>query len=191
MADYYKNIDKLCDDRSAMVRSPDPSVKGISYTVLSDLPVEPVGVDDFKQHARVDFNTDDNLIDLYLKAARQYLESWSQLSFGKKTIRFRALRIPSQWKLMYGPYVGINTPGYTLFDDILMEGGNKVDVELETDWAGGLPDVIKVAICRYASGLYAQRENLIFSINGVPHEPTEIMDEAQKMLDPYRNVTWP
>ena len=36
----------------------------------------------------------------------------------------------------------------------------------------GLPEAIKVAICRYATGLYAVRENLYpLPINGVPHEP--------------------
>lgn len=164
----------------------------MTYTVVNDLTVEPVDIDDFKAHARIDFNTDDHLIEKYLKAARQYLEGWSQLSFGEKTIRVRALKLPPRWKLMYGPYRSVVTPGYTLFGDILMEGGSQIEVELETGWPNDeLPELIVVAVCRYAAGLYAVRENLIYSVNGVPHEPSEIMDEAQKMLDPFRNVTWP
>lgn len=194
MADFYKNIDKLCSD--GLLRrydNPSAAVEGLTYTVVDDLTAEPVDIDDFKAHARIDFNTDDHLIEKYLKAARQYLEGWSQLSFGEKTIRVMALRLPPKWKLMYGPYTQIITPDtkFTLFGDTLMEGGSKIDITLETGWPSILPEVIKIAICRFAAGLYAVRENLIFSINGVPHEPNEIMDEAQKMLDPFRNITWP
>ena len=200
MADYYKNSDYLgCDTIASRgfgrIGQSRPAAEGIEYTVITDLAQEPVTLADFKQHARVDFNTDDNLLAFYLKAAREYLEQWSQLSFGVKTIRFTALRVPNRWKLMFGPYTAINDPDRTLFGakgDILMQGGTEVDVELTTGWGvDGLPDAIKVSICRYAAGLYAIRENLIYSINGVPHEPTEVMDEAQKMLNPWRNITWP
>lgn len=191
--DYYKNIDKLCcPDSLGRVGQRRPAVEGIDYAVIQDLDQEPVTLQDFADHCRVDFNVDDNLLAFYLKSARQYLEQWAQLSFGVKTIRFRALRVPNRWKLMFGPYVSVNDPDRTLFGDILMHGGTEVDIELTTGWPNDeLPEAIKVAICRYAAGLYAIRENLIYSENGVPHEPTEVMDEAQKMLAPFMNVTWP
>lgn len=192
MADFYKNSDYFECGNALGRRSAIPAAEGISYTVVQDLVNEPVTVQDFKQHARIDFNTDDNLIEKYLKAARQYLEGWSQLSFGEKKIRFQALRVPSKWKLMHGPYVSVEPSSHTLFGDILMQGGTELDIELTTGWPDGkVPETVVVAICRYAAGLYAIRENYILSINGVPHEPAEIMDEAQKMLNPIRNVTWP
>ncbi len=200
MADYYKNSDYYgCDTLASRgfsrIGQSRPAVEGVEYTVIADLAQEPVTLSDFKLHARVDFNTDDNLLAFYLKAAREYLEQWSQLSFGVKTIRFTAIRIPDRYKLMFGPYTAVNDPDRTLFGangDILMQGGSDVDIELTSGWgAAGLPDAIKVAICRYAAGLYAIRENYILSINGVPHEPTEVMDEAQKMVRPWANVTWP
>jgi len=200
MADYYKNSDYYgCDTLASRgfcrIGQARPAVEGVEYTVIADLAQEPVTLSDFKLHARVDFNTDDNLLAFYLKSARQYLEQWSQLSFGVKTIRFTALRVPDRYKLMFGPYTAVNDPDRTLFGakgDILMQGGTDIDIELTSGWgAAGLPEAIKVAICRYAAGLYAVRENYILSINGVPHEPSEVMDEAQKMLNSWRNITWP
>src|SRR5690606_17299555 len=196
----YKNSDYLgCDTLASRgfgrIGQSRPAVEGIEYSVVTDLTQEPVTLSDFKQHARVDFNTDDSLLAFYLKAAREYLEQWSQLSFGVKTMRFTALRVPNRWQLVNGPDTAINDPDRTLFGakgDILMQGGTDVDIELTSGWPNGtLPEAIKVAICRYGAGLYAIRENLIYSVNGVPHEPTEVMDEAQKMLNPWRNITWP
>lgn len=191
--DYYKNIDKLCcPDSFGRVGQRRPAVEGIDYTVIQDLTQEPVTINDFKQHVRVDWNTDDNLLAFYLKSARQYLEQWAQLSFGVKTIRFRALRVPNRWKLMFGPFTAINDPDRTLFGDILMQGGTDIDVELTSGWPNDeLPEAIKVAICRYAAGLYAIRENYILNINGTIQEPSQVMDEAQKLIRPWANITFP
>lgn len=191
--DYYKNIDKLCcPDSFGRIGQRRPAVEGIDYAVIQDLDQEPVTLQDFADHCRVDFNVDDNLLAFYLKSARQYLEQWSQLSFGVKTIHFRALRVPNRWKLMFGPYVSVDDPDRTLFGDILMQGGTEVDIELTTGWPNDdLPEAIKVAICKYAAGLYAIRENYILNINGTIQEPSQVMDEAQKMVRPWANVTWP
>lgn len=189
---YALNEDKLCNSNGfGSLRSPSSAVQGISYTVVQDLPQEPVTVAFFKQHTRIDWNTEDALVESYLKSARQYLEKFSQLSFGAKTIRFRALKVPAKWKLMYGPYSAISTPdsGFTLFGDILLEGGENVDIELTTAWPD-LPENICVAICKYAAGLYAFRENIMVSINGVPHTFDQLYDEAEKMLLNDRNFTF-
>src|SRR5690606_8844714 len=160
MADYYKNSDYLgCDTLASRgfgrIGQSRPAVEGVEYTVIADLAQEPVTIGDFKQHARVDFNTDDNLIAMYLKAAREYLEQWSQLSFGVKTIRFTALRVPNRWKLMFGPYTAVDDPDRTLFGakgDILMQGGTDIDIELTSGWPGNnLPEPIKVEIGRASS----------------------------------------
>lgn len=194
--DYYRNIDHFtCTDGFSRIGQSTPAVQELEYMVLVDLTQEPVTVIDFKLHARIDFNTDDALVAKYLKAAREYLEKWSQLSFGVKTIRMTAHRLPNRYKLMHGPYTAINDPDRTLTGakgDILVQGGTDIDVELTSGWGvPGLPEAIKVAICKYAAGLYAIRENYIYSVNGVPHEPTEVMDEAQKIIRPWANVTWP
>lgn len=168
-------------------------MEGIGYEVIEDIAQEPVTVSFLKQHTRIDFNTDDALVGSYLKSARQELEKFAQLSFVEKKIRFTALRVYSRYKLMYGPYVSVDTAGYTLFGkDILLEGGTNVDIELTSGWGTvGLPENIKIAICMRAAGNYALREDKFISINGVPHTYEQLYDEAEKKLRGDMNVTWP
>ena len=175
--DYYKNVDKLgCYGYDKLVAS------GIQYSVIEDLATEPVTLEFFKQHARIDFDTDDTLAAVYLKAARQELEQWSQLSFGVKTMGLTALSLPTNYKLMFGKVDEVTTPNFTNKGDILKEGGTDIDIEFTTkDW---IDDAIRIAICRYASGLYVFRENVVES----KYNYQDLMDEAQKMLNSYRNI---
>lgn len=159
---------------------------GLKYTVVTDLSSEPVNTTFFKQHARIDFDTDDTLVASYLTAARQELESWGQISFGVKTMRITALELPKDWKLMYGPVDTVTTSGFTNFGDILREGGKEISVEYTT--LGIINETIKIAICRYAAGLYMIRENIIVNANGTV-QPSDWMDEAKKMIRPYINMT--
>jgi len=176
--DYYKNIDKLgCASSSYLTAS------GVQYRVVADLLTEPVTLDFFKQHARIDFDTDDTLAAVYLKAARQELERWSQLSFGVKTIGLTALSLPTNYRLMFGKVDTVLTAEFTNKGDILKEGGIDIDIEYTTlDW---IDDDIRIAICRYAAGLYIFRENVVES----KYNYQGLMDEAQRMLNPYRNIT--
>lgn len=176
--DYYKNVDKLgCYAKQPLTAS------GVQYSVIEDLATEPVTVDFFKQHARIDFDTDDTLCAAYIKAARQHLEKWSQLSFGVKTIGLTALSLPVNYRLMFGKVDTIETEGFTNKGDILKEGGTDIDIEFTTlDW---IDDVIRVAICRYAAGLYINREN----ITDTKFSGQALQDEAKTMLQPYRNIT--
>lgn len=176
--DYYKNVDYLCDGYGR-----DLVASGIQYSVINDLATEPVDLDFFKQAARIDFDTDDNLCEVYIKAARQYLEGWSQLSFGVKKIGLTALSLPKNYRLMYGKVDTIETANFTNVGDILKEGGIDIDIEFTTkDW---IDDAIRIAIVRYATGLYIFRENVV----DTKYRYENLMDEAQKMLNPYRNIT--
>lgn len=176
--DYYKNIDMLTTYNGAPLIA-----KGVQYSVVTDLSEEPVTLEFFKQHARIDFDTDDTLSSVYLKAARQELEKWSQLSFGVKTIRLTALSLPKNYNLMYGKVDTVTTANFTNVGDILKEGGEDINIEFTTlDW---IDDVIRIAICRYAAGLYIFREN----ITETKYVAQVGMDEAKKMLQPYRNIT--
>lgn len=160
---------------------------GIRYVVVTDLANEPVDLTFFKQHARIDFDTDDALIASYLKAARQELEAYGQVSFGVKIIRLTALEIPNNWTLMYGPVDTVTTTGFSNFGDILKEGGNEISVDYTT--LGIINETIRIAICRYAAGLYMLRENVILNVNGTV-QPIDYMDEAKKMIEPYINKPW-
>lgn len=186
--DYYKNIDKICD---MQVSGSDRPVRGVEYQFLSDLAAEPVTLEDFKAHCRVDYNMDDALLSRYLKAARQHLERVSQLSFGERTVRMTALSMVDNWKVMYGPVDTVTAP-YTKFgkDIITNSGGTNVTIEYTTKWLTGLPEDIVVAICRYGAGLYMVRESLVFSVNNVIQEPQKFLDEAEKMVMKYGNVTF-
>lgn len=176
--DYYKNVDYLCDGNGR-----DLVASGIQYSVIEDLEEEPVTLEFFKQHARIDFDTDDTLCEIYIKAARQALEQWSQLSFGVKTMGLTALSLPKNYKLMFGKVDTVTTTDFTNKGDILKEGGTDIDIEFTTkDW---IDDAIRIAICRYAAGLYIFRENVVetkYSAQG-------LMDEAKNMLNSYRNIT--
>lgn len=185
--DYYKNIDKLCAEQKPVY-----TISGVQYFVDTDLEDEPVTVSFFKQHARIDYNTDDNIIENYLKAARQELEKWTQLSFGVKTMRMIALSVPNNYRLMFGKVDEILTSGYSNFGDILLNGGRNIDIKYTTlDW---IDETIKIAICRYAAGLYLNREPYIDSgqFNSVEDQRRSggnYINEAKLMLRPYMNVT--
>lgn len=178
MADFYMNSDKLCayGFRSHLIAS------GVQYSTITDLTEEPVTLDFFKAHCRIDFETDDTLAAVYLKSARQALEQWSQLSFGVKTIGLTALSLPINYRLMYGKVDTVDTTGFTNKGDILKEGGTDIDIEFTTlDW---IDDAIRIAICRYAAGLYINREN----VTDTKYSAQALQDEAKTMLQPYRNI---
>lgn len=176
--DYYKNIDKICVHGHYNL-----SASGIQYSVIADLEEEPVTLEFFKQHARIDFDTDDTLCEIYIKTARQALEKWSQLSFGVKTIGLTALSLPKNYRLMFGKVDTIMTANFTNKGDILKEGGLDVDIEFTTkDW---IDDTIRVAIARYAAGLYINRE----TVTETKYSAQSLQDEAKTMLQPYRNIT--
>lgn len=184
--DYFKNVDKLCHDNYHH-----RSVKGVEYHFITDLSVEPVDLAFFKQHAKIDYNLDNNLCTNYIKAARQHLERVTQLSFGERTMQMTALSMVDNWKLMYGPVDTVKAP-YTKFgkDIITNSGGTNVTIEYTTKWALGLPDDLKIAICRYAAGLYAIRENHIITEKGDVVEPKNLLDEAEKMAYKYANISF-
>ena len=177
--DYFRNFDYLLWDEDPV------SIKGTQYRVVTDLVTEPVTVNFFKEHARIDFDTDENLVAAYLKAARIELERWTQLSFGVKTIGLRARELPDNYKLMFGPVNAVTTPatGYTLFGDLLSPGGANVEIEYST--IGIKDEVVQISIC--AAGLYIFRENIIES----KYIASAEMDEAKRMLESYKNISWP
>ena len=189
MANYYKNEDKLCLERD-LIPTGRP-VKGVEYTFLTDLAVEPVTVEDFKIHARIDYNTDDRLVAMYLKAAREHLEKVAQLSFGERTVRMTALSMVDNWKVMYGPVDTVTAPYVKFGKDIITNsGGTNVSIEYTTKWPTGLPMDIVVAICRYAASLYAFRESVVLSFDGKTIDPKQWLDESEKAVMKHGNVTF-
>ena len=160
---------------------------GIQYSVVDDLATEPVTLEFFKSHNIIDYVFDDTILGVYLKAAREYLEEYCQKSFGAKTINVKALYLPDNYRLMYGKIEGVvGETDYELLGDILKTGGEDIDFNYTT--IGVLNDVIKIAICRYAAGLYALRENILSDDKGNPISGQGIVDQAKLMCQPYRNI---
>lgn len=173
--DFYRNVDLLGCETSYL------TARGVQYRVVKDMDAETVTINFFKQHARIDFDCDDSLVPSYIEAARQQLERWSQLSFGIKTIGLRALELPDNYRLMYGPVDTVSNG--TLFGDILKEGGTDIDITFTT--LGIKDENIKVAIARYAAGLYVNREN----VTETKFSGSARIDEAKEMIRPYMNIT--
>lgn len=180
--DYYRNVDHFPK------RPHKAEPMGISYERVEDLILEPVDIEFFKKHARIDFETDDNLARAYVTAARQALEEWTQRSFGVETWRFRALWVPENWHLMYGPIDQAIDPDVEIFNDLLLKAGRKVDITYTTK--GVVDDAIRIAICRYAAGLYAIRENIFIDDRGRPVVGAEYLDEAKEMIRTHKQIAW-
>lgn len=183
--DFYKNIDHFCQNDTGYADR--RTARGVHYSVVEDLVVEPVDLEFFKDHARIDFDTDDTLSESYITASRQELEQWGQISFGEKTMRLMALELPDNYRLMFGPVDSIITDGHSNFGDILTEGGTNVDIEFLTK--GVINDTIRIAICMLAAARYAIRESIIVNVNGTVQHPDDMIDMAKRSIKQWTNIT--
>lgn len=183
MADFDMNSDLLCQQNSnGLYTYPYKGAKGVSYH-LGEIATEPVTVAEFEDHAKIDFSTDDNLIELYLTSARQSIERILRKSLGVRQVIFYAEYVPKRFKLDWGNYASIDDPatGFTLFaKDILKEGGTDIELTLTTENTALNAD-IKNAILKQAFDFYENR--------GVYNEG--VIDEVANILRPYRNVQFP
>jgi hypothetical protein len=177
--DFDKNIDQLYEWGLPRYDTY-PVLKGLQYSFTDESEyVEPVTVEEFKDHAYIDADTDDNLLELYLKAARINVENYLQKSLGIRTITLLAQRLPKDYRLPWGPVETVSTSGFTLFGDILIEGGENVTVEYVTN-ASLVNDSIKTAIYKRAFDYYENRG----SSGPMP-------DIVKMILNPYRRVVFP
>lgn len=176
--DYYRNAD-YCEFGLPRYDC-NPSTSGLQYSFTDESEYdEPVTIEDFKNHAYIDADTDDNLLELYLKAARIDVENYLQQSLGIRTITLLALRLPKNYRLPWGPVESIDTAGYTLFGDILKEGGTDVEIEYTTN-ASLVNDSIRQAIYKRGFDYYENRG----SAGPMP-------DIVKMILNPYRRVVFP
>lgn len=179
MAEFDKNCDQLTSIYPVYERS---SVSGLQLSILSESDyVEPWNLEEFKDHAKIDFATDDNLLNLYLKSARIDVEQYLQRSLGIRSIRLIALRLPKNYRLPFGPVEEITTSGYTLFGDIVKEGGEEVTIDYTTN-ESLVNDSIKQAIYKQAFNYYENRDS---------NQPVEMDSIVKKILSPYRLIQFP
>ncbi|MGH2622035.1 MAG: head-tail connector protein [Sphingobacterium sp.] len=160
---------------------------GLHYETVIDMITEPVTLSEFKAHCRIDYATDDALCLQYIKAARQYMEEFTQKSFGPKTMRLTYLSLPANFQLMYGP---VTSAGVTVNGDYVSDAVSDAgSIEYEAGY-DPLPDLLKVAVMKYAAGLYMIRENIMVSESGSTQDPITMIDDAEKLAMKYSNVTW-
>jgi len=179
MAGYEYNEDMLGDILPVYEYQ---GATGVQVTFTSEASyVEPYDLEDFKDYARIDFDTDDNLIALFLKSARQNIEQYLQKSLGVRTINLIALHLPKNYKLPYGPIQSISTAGYTLFGDLLKEGGKDINITYVTN-ASLVNDAIEQAIYRQAYHYYEHREDEM---------KPDLVSEVKLLVNPYRRIVFP
>jgi hypothetical protein len=179
MAGYEYNEDMLGDILPVYEYQ---GATGVQVTFTSESNYfEPFGVEDFKDYARIDYDTDDNLILLFLKSARQNIEQYLQKSLGVRTVRLLALHLPKNYKLPYGPINSITTAGYTLFGDLLKEGGKDIDITYVTN-SSLVNDAIKQAIYRQAYHYYEHREDEM---------KPDLVSEVKLLVNPYKRIVFP
>lgn len=171
-------------------------IYNIQYHLMQDLASEPIDISYFKKHARIDFNTDDELLQDSIVAARQELEEWSGLSFGEKTWRLTADYVPNRYKLSHGPIASIIEDEYVLLGDTVSSNvlvdNHIANVDLtfttkplhETKFSY----VAKIAVARYAAGLYAIREHIVTDDKGNPINGQNLVNEAQESLRKFKEV---
>lgn len=178
--DYFNNSDIL-NPKPLITRAKGVQVQ---FTDESEF-VEPWDIHEFKEFAKIDFATDDNLISAFLLAARQAVEQYLQLSLGFRTVSLLALELPKNYRLPWGPVDKLITEGYTLFGSILKEGGKDVEIEYTTS-DKLVNENIKNAIYRQALHNYENRMK-----NLEPKFASGVIDEVKMILQPYRQVNWP
>ena len=179
--DYFNNSDLLCGDEFGLPRYDTyPATSGLHISFKSEASyVEPVTVVEFKDHAYIDADTDDSLLALYLKAARIDVENYLQKSLGVRTIEIKALRLPKNYRLPWSPVQSITTSGYTLFGDLLVEGGEEITIEYVTN-SSLVNDSIKQAIYKRAFDYYENRGSA-----------GELPNIVKMILNPFRRMVFP
>jgi hypothetical protein len=92
-----------------------------------------------------------------------------------------ALHLPKNYKLPYGPIQSITTPGYTLFGDLLKEGGKDINITYVTN-SSLVNDAIKQAIYRQAYHYYEYREDAV---------KPDLVSEVKLLVNPYKRIVFP
>ena len=181
--DFDKNVDQIYDFGLPTYGVSD---RASGSTLIFDdyYFVDPWELEDFKDFARIDTDTDDNLLTLFLKSATRQCEQYLQKSLGIRTITLFALKLPKNYKLPFGPVSTITTANFTLFGDLLKEGGTDLEIEYITDDSLVNEQIIN-AIYKQALHNYEYREKFKDNPMG------GLLDEVKLMLATYKDVTFP
>lgn len=178
---YDQNADILYSAREPY------KLKGISYKFTDESNfVEPVSLDEMKEYAGIDWQIDDNLVSSLIKSARQATERYLNKSLGVRTVLFKAQECYENYALSWVPVEQVLTSGFTVFSDLLVEGGENISVEFITN-ASLVNEDIKEAIMMKATDSYNNRTRYLSRYR----ETGKLVDRWKELLNPYRKVVYP
>ncbi len=153
--DYDQNVDLLALSRVPL------KLKGIFYSFTDESEyIEPVTLDDFKEYAGIDWQIDDFTAGRLLKSARVQTEKYLKKSLGKRTVLFKAQECFENYPLSWVPVENVVTSGFTVFGDLLVEGGKNIEVEFITN-DSLVSDDIREAIMMKAMDSFNNRERVL------------------------------
>lgn len=160
---------------------------GFGYQIVDESDyIEPVGIQDFKEFADIDYSVDDNFLAPVLKSARIQTERLLKRSLGVRRVKFSAIECKPYTRLQWAPVETVHTAGYTVKNEYLIEGGENVEVEFTTN-ASLVNDDIKMAILFLATDLYNNRDRFLSRYR----ETGQLVDKWKDILKPYRQMQFP
>ena len=183
MARFDENLDIL---GCASAYSSSLKLKRPLYTVVdSSNFVEPITLDEFKAFASIDFDTDDLLIDNFMRAARVQSEAYLQRSLGVRTVRFRALECPNNYYLSWGMLDESSVIGdYEVVGDYLVTGGKDIDITY-TSTDELVNEETKQGVLILALQLYDNRDRFLSR----ERETGDLVDLWKEKLKPYKKMS--
>jgi len=182
----------------------------MEYRITTDLTAEPVTLEEAKAQIVAANDEDDALITSKIKTARQWLESYTGLAFGEKTVEAYYDYLDTDYSLPIGPIIGnvtsitrtandvdtvLTTSDYWVrglqfpvfeFDRVWTSCGqartsHKIIYQAGFTDENPLPEPIKEAILKLVSELYRDREN---TISGTIN--TMLPYHVRSLVSPYR-----
>lgn len=148
---------------------------------IAEPEIEPITLEEAKQHARIDIDYDDNLINVYITTARRFCEKWCALSFitQTKSIFYNINDLNFTWcnyiKLPMNPVQTIES--YTTFDS---DGiGSIVD---PTDYYLAGQNLVFSSSYNYPSDMRSQNSYQIDAVVGFGDDAASVPEEIKTAI---------
>lgn len=190
MLPFFANLDAMNYDQNVdiLYSAREPyKLKGISYSFIDESEYcEPVTLDEFKDYAGIDWQIDDFLVSKLLTSARVTTEKYLNKSLGVRTVRFKAQECYENYALSWVPVEEVITEGFTVFSDLLVEGGENIQVDFKTN-ASLVNEAIKEAIMMKAMDSYNNRTRYLSRYR----ETGQLVDRWKELLKDYRKPVYP
>lgn len=175
--DFTKNIDKVCESGYDLYNS----VLDVQATVTG---TESLTATEVKLWGKIEQDTDDDLIDELIIAAREVLEDFVGLGFVVKDLVVTLNNSNGGFKLPYGPVIG---------DPV---GADMDGVELELNYKLGRVETLGLMTVTYSGGYevlpkkfkVAIKEQFLFMYENRGESNVGLSPMAKMLLEPVRQV---